>query len=242
MDSYEYWNDIATEKNKPYWIVEESDNKLIRFLRQDTNLERCFIDALSFVKNIKGIRGRILDVGAGVGWASAIVSNLSSVDSVVCIDFSEHRLKKIAPVIIRQFAGNPDKVNFILGDFLNMDFEPNHFEIVMFVQSLYMFADLGYVLKKTYNLLKDDGILMVICERILEEGSLFSYKFYGRKIRETLGNKTDISGKYGYTDTDYRKAIKRASYGYKFQLLDYPLFPKISALKAGNHFGIKMKK
>jgi hypothetical protein len=53
--------------------------------------------------------------------------------------------------------------------------------------------------------------------------------------------RSDKSGNYFYEDREYRVAIEKAGLGYKFQLLDYPVYPNNSTWKAGNHFGIKAK-
>ena len=100
---YDYWNDIEYEKTKPYWIEDESDMKLLNFIQKETNLQRCFQDAL---------------------------------------------------------------------------------------------------------------------------------------LAHSLKGRADSSGNQFYVK-EYRNAIENAGLNYEFQLLDYPVYPKIKTLKAGNHFGIK---
>ncbi len=60
-------------------------------------------------------------------------------------------------------------------------------------------------------------------------------------MKQLILGRSDKSGNYFYEDREYRVAIEKAGLGYKFQLLDYPVYPNNSTWKAGNHFGIKAK-
>lgn len=238
--SFDYWNSIEIEKTKPYWIEDKSDLKLIHFIQTETNLQKCFEDAVVFSTQFEGgVHGHILDVGAGVAWTSALLSKLEKVDSVTAIDYSKHRLLKIAPIVFEQLNGDISKFKPIIGDFLNLDFKTLEFDIVLFCQSLYMFPSLDEVLARVSKLLVPGGIIMVVCERITPELSFFSVNGLKRRLKRFLRKRVDSSGNYSYEDKEYRHAIVNASFAYWFELLDYPVYPKGNLLNAGNHFGIK---
>ena len=38
MKYYSYWNDIEEEKQKPFFIQDKADPKLLTYLEKDTNL------------------------------------------------------------------------------------------------------------------------------------------------------------------------------------------------------------
>jgi SAM-dependent methyltransferase len=238
MRFYEYWNDIAEEKKKPYYIQDKSDYKLINFLENETNLKSCFLEALEFAGTIGEIKGRVIDIGAGVAWTSALISRIPSVRSVTAVDFSEHRLMKIAPIVFEQLHGNSEKYKPILGDFLRFDLG-EVFDVAIFCQSLYMSPNLDETLTKIRGLLVKGGLIIIACERIV-----FSYPWYAprrllRKMQRFIRGRADASGNYGYEDWEYRGAIERAGFEYHFQLLDYPIHKNARQITAGNHFGIK---
>lgn len=237
--SFDYWNDIEIEKTKPYWIEDKSDLKLIHFIQKETNLQRCFQDAVEFSKQLRGGHlGQILDVGTGVAWTSALLSKLGQVDSVTAMDCSEHRLFQIAPIVFEQLDGDIGKFKPIIGDFLSCDFKADQFDIILFCQSLYMFPSLDKVLANVSKLLAADGMIMVVCERITPELPFLSINSLKRRLKRLVRGRADSSGNYYYEDKEYRHAIVGAGFDYQFQLLDYPVYPK-SNLNAGNHFGIK---
>jgi len=237
--SFEYWNNIEIEKTKPYWVEDESDLKFLHFIQEETNLLRCFQEAVMYAEQFGGVRGHVLDVGAGVAWTSALISGLDKVDSVTSTDYSEHRLKKIAPIIFKQLSGNEKKFNPVVGDFLKLEFQADHYQTVIFCQSLYMFPDINKVLEKVSRLLAPDGIIMIVCERITPEFQLYSINGLRRILKRLLKRRQDSTGNYFYNDKEYHNAIVNSGFTYKFQLLDYPVYPGSSTLKAGNHFGIK---
>lgn len=238
--NYDYWNNIEIEKTKAYWIEDKSDLKLVHFIQSETNLQRCFQDAVAFSTQWRGgVRGHILDVGAGVAWTSALLSKLEQVDSVTAIDCSKHRLFQIAPIVFEQLDGDISKFNPIIGDFSDHDFKTGQFDIVLFCQSLYMFPLLDEVLAKVSKLLTHDGMIMVVCERIIPELPFFSINSLKRRLKRLLRGRADSSGNCCYEDKEYRHAIVSAGFNYQFQLLDYSIYPNNNSLNAGNHFGIK---
>jgi ubiquinone/menaquinone biosynthesis C-methylase UbiE len=235
-----YWNDIELEKTKPYWIENDSDPKLINFLKEDTNILRCFEDSLSYCNEfLGGVKGNVLDVGSGVAWSSAVISRIKDVASITANDYSEHRLTKVAPFVFNQMGGDKSKFHTLIGDFMEIEFPDESYDVILFCQSLYMYQDLDSVLQKVYRMLVKGGFIMVVCERIIPEYSLLSARHYLRKLLRLLKGRSDSSGRCFYADSDYRKAIEKAGFDYKFQILDYPIFPSNNSLNAGNHFGLK---
>lgn len=239
VSSQAYWNDIEIEKTKPYWVEDPSDTKLLRFLREETNLERCLRDALGFAAGLRPLSGRVLDVGAGVAWSSAMLSVIEGVREVVATDLSSHRLLRVAPIVFKQMGGVGEKFVSVVDDFRRKAWGPASFDMVLFVQSLYMFPDLKETLGHAHRLLVSGGLVVVACERIVPDHSPFSFGYYRTRLRRLFRGRADVSGNHGYVDREYREAIQAAGFDYRFQVLDYPVYPATHSLRAGNHFGIK---
>lgn len=241
MDDYrKYWNDVEIEKKKVFWVEDPSDTKIIDFLTKETNLKRCFLNALNFTGNIGGaIRGNVLDIGAGVGWTSAIASRIDAIESVTAIDYSENRMTKIAPIVMQQLGAEPSKVKRVVGDFFSLELQPAHYDMAIFCQSAYMFSNLNRLFRKVNHLLVKGGVLIIACERIFEAYPILSWRHTAQALRRCLYGRADVSGNHNYVDSEYRKAIIGSGFDYYFQPLDYPIFPKSTRLNGGNYFGIK---
>ncbi|HEB02228.1 MAG TPA: class I SAM-dependent methyltransferase [Nitrospirae bacterium] len=250
MGYHHYWNDIEVEKTKAFYVTDPSDTKALRYLREDTFLERCFLDAIKYAnERLCGVGHNVLDVAAGICWSSALVSKLEGISKITAVDYSEHRLKMIAPIVIRQLEGRSDLIETECVDFFKADYEKGSFDTIVFCQALYMFDDMEETLKRTAELLSPGGRVIIACER-LNIPSFFSLAFlygllYGPKdALWQLGTKLgfipqlDDTGKHYYTDRDYENAIRKAGLDYQFQKLDYRIFPS-AFVKGGNYFGIK---
>ncbi len=239
MNSYNYWNNVEIEKTKPYCIEEPSHRRLLRFLREETNIERCFLKALEFLdKELQWNGGDVLDVAAGVCWTSAILSRLNCVSKVQAIDFSEHRIDKYASIVIKQMHGHEGKISRQYGDVLQV-IKNEKFDLIVFCQALYMFDDMNGLIKQMFNILRPGGVIMVACERIQPRHSLFNGIFWKQKIKTFVKGRKDSTGRTAYGDREYKHAIEQAGLRYYFQLLDFPVNLRWSQLEAGNYFGIK---
>lgn len=245
-----YWNDMEVEKRKAFFVTGPEDMRLLSYLREQTGLERCFLDAVSFVEERLGGMGRsVLDVAAGVCWTSALISRRPGVGDVVAVDYSAHRLFEIAPVVIKQMGGDAGKIRRIAGDFMEMELPPESFDTVVFCQALYMFSDIGKALSKASSALRPGGRLIVACERLHPPSFLSAefmrqvftnpkYALWSLAVRARLRPRRDETGRHILTDGDYRESMEKAGFEFYFQPLSYKLWDSLP-VNAGNYLGLK---
>ena len=243
-DYRRYWNDLEMESKKPYAIESKDDERLLKYLKEETNLERCFYDAVEYVdKNLGGFGERVLDVAAGVCWTTAILSKKESVKEVVGCDYSAHRIERFAPIAVKQFGGDESKLRLMSGDFFELPFEEESFDTVLFNHALFMFGDLKGTVKRAASLVRPGGTFMVTCDRF-NPPSVMSLAFVKsiftnpRDVIHLLRG-ADVTGFNYYLDADYRRAIEGAGLEFRLQELDYALAPWWNAVNTGNFFGIK---
>jgi SAM-dependent methyltransferase len=240
----EYWNDEKTERKKPYWIEDVNDRRLITFLRQETNLERCFRDALAFIdRQLGGVRGTVLDLGAGVCWTSAVLSLFPEVGNVHAVDYSQIRLFRIAPLLFKQYEVPEGKIHRHCRDLSSCRFPDSSFDLVLFCQAFYMSGKPLVLLKKVRRVLKTGGVLLIACESI--EPSPSGIQRARMRLQSLLSltgtppiPRADPSGRRPYQDSHFRHFISAAGFHLKVQELDYPVY-KNSSVRATNYFGVK---
>lgn len=61
--------------------------------------------------------GRVVDLGAGVCWLSAMLARRPEVEHVTAIEFSERRLAELAPIALAHLAAPAEKVERRIADF-----------------------------------------------------------------------------------------------------------------------------
>lgn len=237
-DYSSYWNDREIEAKKPYAVQSPADDRLMKYLRQDSMLERCFLDGVRYLQGALGRDpARVLDVAAGVCWTSALVTKIFPEARVAAVDFSEHRINDLAPIVIEQLQGDAARIERICGDFFA--YRPaEQLDAVVFCQALYMFEKPADALRHFATLLRPGGAIYIACERIVPEYPLLSVRHWRRKAALIVKGRADASGRYMMLDRDYECAIRAAGLEYRFQKLDYIQHPGNPWL-AGNYFGVK---
>jgi len=177
-----YWNDEKVEKEKLFYSIDLADTKAINHIRK-SGLEETFNNAVNLSKK-KGnkISGVVLDIAAGVGFTSAIISKNENVNKVYCIDISEHRLKKIAPVIFKQYDANEEKIVRIVGSFYNIKLDDSSVDLVVMSQAFHHALEPKKMLSEIYRVLKKSGLIIITGEKII------GYKMYLLKLLKKIIN------------------------------------------------------
>ena len=76
-----YWNDIEQEKKKEWWISDGNYDKCLEFLNNSGLLSEYYIAESEIKDYFKNSLEKIqvLDIAAGIGWTSALLSKLQNV-------------------------------------------------------------------------------------------------------------------------------------------------------------------
>lgn len=252
MEPRAYWNDETIERTKAWWIEDVHDSRLLRYLREETNLERCFRDGLAYLEHrLGGVRGTVLDLGAGVCWTTAIVSTSPRVEHVVAADFSAHRFLKVAPFVLTQYSAVESKIERRLSEMSEVvaRYPDAAVDLVVFCQSLYMHDTPEVLLRDIHRVLRPGGVVMVSCELITATPAwIRSLRGWWRSALvegpvAAAGQRpvarADASGRYSYLDADYQRFLRRTGFVLHVQRLDYRIFAG-ARVRAANYFGVKL--
>ncbi len=112
-----------------------------------------------FEKKINKIKGNILDIGAGTGYASIWLALNSNINSVISVETSDICINEIIPKNSRQFKVE-NKVKPLKGNFSDLDFN-DHFDYVISFGSIHHSDCLFKTMSALGNYLKDGGYLIM---------------------------------------------------------------------------------
>ena len=157
------WNNSEIEKKKEWWILDNDYNKLWTYL----NISKLYQDYIASEKKIKNLISNnsvIVDLAAGIGWTSALLSKLDKVDNVNCVEISKHRLNLLCPKAIEMFNGEPKKIKRYIGSFYSTKFENEIADVVFMCQAFHHANEPFKLLKETYRILKKNGVVIMIGE------------------------------------------------------------------------------
>jgi SAM-dependent methyltransferase len=110
--------------------------------------------------------GRVLEVGAGAGWLSALLSKCPGVVEVVATDFSPRLVNQVMPVVALALDADQTKLTRQVADFHQLPFDEQSFDWVFADSALHHATDVTRLLIELRRVLKPDGRLVAIREPV----------------------------------------------------------------------------
>lgn len=107
---------------------------------------------------------KILDMGCGGGWLTAMLSRYDAVQIVYALDSSRHFLHTLLPQVMELMQGHSEKLVAIEGLFQPLLFEDGHLDVVVASSALHHADNLESVLRGIRPKLKQGGMLIILNE------------------------------------------------------------------------------
>lgn len=107
---------------------------------------------------------KVLDIGCGGGWLTAMLSRLDSVKVIYPLDSSKHFLNTLLPQVMELMHGRREKVSVIEGLFEPLFFDDGALDVVVASSALHHADNLESVLREIRRCLKPGGLLFVLNE------------------------------------------------------------------------------
>jgi ubiquinone/menaquinone biosynthesis C-methylase UbiE len=114
-----------------------------------------------------GFYGKVLELGAGSCWFSSEISKIRSVEAVYALELSKSLLTRIAPLIMKRLQAKTNKIQRISGDFHELPFKENFFDMIVMDAALHHAVNPTQVLHEVKRVLKDQGFMLAIREPVL---------------------------------------------------------------------------
>lgn len=156
------------ENNIIYWNIKEQSKNLEGM--EDINLQLAIEYALRFVKTYEEIinkiqlsneckiKGKIIELGAGFGVMSSILSKRKDIIKISCVEYSMNLLTNVMSIIFKRLCANVDKIERIRGSFNDLKFDDNTFDFAIETLAFHHSDDLQQTLNETYRVLRGGGI------------------------------------------------------------------------------------
>ena len=105
------------------------------------------------------IRGNILEVGAGTGWASALVSKKPEVNLVYALDYDPYCVNELMPQVFKTLDAEMENINAVHGSFNNIK-KNEFFDLILSFGALHHSENLEETLTQCFHALKPGGFLL----------------------------------------------------------------------------------
>ena len=162
-NSFDYWNNESIEKNKLFYKLTDDFDKLKNDFKQNILSDEIINIIKKHKINLKN--KNILSIASGVCYVEARTLKDVNFNKLTCIDFSNHRITKLAPFVFNNFQLENKNIELISGDFNNYaNTKKENFDLVIMCQAFHHFSNPNYILGKINKLLNPGGCIIMIGE------------------------------------------------------------------------------
>lgn len=123
------------------------------------------VEYLNWDKYLNGIASnKILDLGAGTGWLSIMLSTHKNVDKIYALDASPTNLNVMLPALAELMRGDLSKIIPIRGLFTPILVNNGFFDMVVASSAVHHAPDLAECLCEVYRVTKPGGLFLILNE------------------------------------------------------------------------------
>lgn len=108
------------------------------------------------------VRGQVVDLGCGTGWAVARLSRVPAVEHVIGVDLSRRFLETVTRRVIGKLSGDAAKIRLIAGSFERIPVDNGRIDAAFLVAAIHHALSPRVVLREAVRALRPDGRLFLI--------------------------------------------------------------------------------
>ena len=143
----------------------------LKLLQEDTNFLKS-AESIPWNDLLRGEDLNVLDLGAGTGWLSLLVSRHEAVGEVTVLDSSRSNLEGMLPQIAPLIGGDLSKLKPVVGRFSPLLVPDQYFDVIVESSAIHHAESLPQLLAELARALKPNGYLILINETILPDWML----------------------------------------------------------------------
>jgi len=141
-------------------------------------------------------RGKVIEVGAGTGIVSSTLSNFPEIEQMHCLDYDEHTVEHLMPLVQYSLGANAAKITRIIGSYNNMDAPDASYDAALAVGAMHHSEDLEATFSECFRLLKPGGHFIVTDYALTNDLSHDEYSMLMNKpVSEEEARKYMASGR-----------------------------------------------
>jgi SAM-dependent methyltransferase len=159
-----FWNDVEIEKLKEWWIDDQNPARSTGYLETSGLLEEYHLAERLIVAGYERARLELLDLAAGVGWTSSLLSKLQCVGNVHAVEISEHRLGELFEKWSKLLNAESHKIKRYLGSFYDLRFPNASMDVVFMSQAFHHAHSPLRLLLECDRVLKKGGRIILVGE------------------------------------------------------------------------------
>lgn len=192
------WSKSISRFYPQYSYIWENPEENIKFFKTMTY----FFESMAFLDwtfIIDKPNSKLLDIGCGTGWLSALLSLNDKVASIDALDSDVNNLNKMLPEVIKILDGKAGKITPIRGLFQPILQDDNYYDIIVASSAVHHSENLIGLLKELNRVVANDGKIILINETPHSNFSIL--KFITKRFIEI------IIKMFNHNYTEYEKQV-----------------------------------
>jgi|GEM_PF-4445789 SAM-dependent methyltransferase len=133
-------------------LLEESEKEVIRHFR---DIKGYLDKALLFIG--RPLTGRVVDLGAGTGTLTSIISHHAGLQKACAVEISEAYVNRIMPIVFSATDADTSRIDRIIGNFDRLGFEDSSIDFVIENGAFHHSDNIELTIRETSRILKKDG-------------------------------------------------------------------------------------
>lgn len=120
------------------------------------------ISAINKIEFITGkkIFGKVIEIGAGTGYFSALLSKQAGPEVIYCLDYDRVSVDELMPLVFKNLDADTSKIKTVLGSYNAMKIADNYFDFVISLGAIHHSENLTATLQECYRVLQPGGFLV----------------------------------------------------------------------------------
>ena len=135
------------------------ENAAANYMATDRSYWRQQVVVKSQLITGRNFSGTVLEIGAGSGWCSSLLSTVPRVDKVYCSDYDPVSVDKLMPQVQKVLGADSSKIQRVLGSFNSLPIE-NEIDLLISIGALHHSENLFVTLTECFKALKPGGWLV----------------------------------------------------------------------------------
>ena len=235
-DMVQSWEKTVETYYPQYLKVWTDPHRHFEALKKEWN----FLDAVEYLnldEFLNEEENKILDLGAGTGWLSIMLSTRKDVEKIYALDASATSL--MLPALAKLMSGNLSKVIPIRGLFTPILVNDGFFDMVVASAAVHHAQDLAECLCEVYRVTKPGGVFLILnetpisslwyalttcvrCAKILRTVAFKWWRPISQSVSESGISTNPYLGDRAYCYWQWKAAIEEA--GFSFEAIVTPYY------------------
>jgi SAM-dependent methyltransferase len=177
----------------PYFFDADSTNRFLASSR--TYWRRIALEKFEIFQG-QPIGGHVMEIGAGTGWCSAILSKKPTVEKVYAVEYDRYAVDELMPKVFAHAGAAIDKISRVYGSFNCMPQVYGQIDFVVSIGAIHHSENLLATFQEVSKVLKPGGFFLA-----MEPCELNSLDLQKQKEKENLEDAGALK-KYGRSVTN----------------------------------------